>query len=123
MEDKQYKPFFGATFSRRHREKSQWHTSAPSPKSLWFRRRSVGCFSRRERSAHPAPFLPLACMAILQSARKWSGTGRASNAENQPTGRGPWGCVENGPAVALLVSYVPPHFVPDGRKKLSPRVK
>ncbi len=26
--------------------------SAPSPKSLWFRRRSVGCFSRRERSAH-----------------------------------------------------------------------
>ena len=26
--------------------------SVPSPKSLEFRRRSVGCFSRRERSAH-----------------------------------------------------------------------
>ena len=25
-------------------------------------------------------------------------TGRASNAEKQPTGRGPEGCVENGPA-------------------------
>src|SRR6202048_4379721 len=32
--------------------------------------------------------------------------GRASNAENQPTGRGPEGCVENGPAAALLVGYV-----------------
>jgi hypothetical protein len=28
----------------------------PSPKSLEFRRRSVGCFSRHERSAHTAPF-------------------------------------------------------------------
>ena len=37
--------------------------SAPSPKSLWFRRRSVGCFSRRERSAHPAPLLPLRSVA------------------------------------------------------------
>jgi hypothetical protein len=34
--------------------------------------RSVGCFSRRERSAHI-----------------WIHTGRASNAEKQPTGRGP----------------------------------
>src|SRR5580698_4315922 len=33
-------------------------------------------------------------------------TGRASNAEKQPTGRGPEGCVENGPAAALLVGYV-----------------
>src|ERR1700731_2693678 len=33
-------------------------------------------------------------------------TGRASNAEKQPTGRGPVGCVENGPAAALLVGYV-----------------
>src|SRR6266446_2617841 len=33
-------------------------------------------------------------------------TGRASNAEKQPTGRGPKGCVENGPAAALLVGYV-----------------
>src|SRR6266404_7468933 len=41
-----------------------------------------------------------------QSAQKWSGTGRASNAEKQPTGRGPEGCVENGPAAALLVGYV-----------------
>jgi hypothetical protein len=30
--------------------------------------------------------------------------GRASNAEKQPTGRGPEGCVENGPAAELLVS-------------------
>src|SRR5208283_5367527 len=35
-----------------------------------------------------------------------SHTGRASNAEKQPTGRGPEGCVENGPAAALLVGYV-----------------
>src|SRR5580692_6321429 len=33
-------------------------------------------------------------------------TGRASNAEKQPTGRGPQGCDENGPAAALLVGYV-----------------
>src|SRR6478736_2477406 len=51
--------------------------------------RPVGCFSRRERSAH---------IRIH--------TGRASNAEKQPTGRGPEGCVENGPAAALLVGYV-----------------
>jgi len=36
-----------------------------------------------------------------------SHTGRASNAEKQPTGRGPEGSVENGPAAALLVGYVP----------------
>src|SRR5580704_16488510 len=35
-----------------------------------------------------------------------SHTGRASNAEKQPTGRGPEGCFENGPAAALLVGYV-----------------
>src|SRR5271157_4020695 len=35
-----------------------------------------------------------------------SHTGRASNAEKQPTDRGPEGCVENGPAAALLVGYV-----------------
>src|SRR5271157_3927209 len=40
------------------------------------------------------------------SAHIWIHTGRASNAEKQPTGRGPEGCVENGPAAALLVSYV-----------------
>src|SRR4029077_3889073 len=33
-------------------------------------------------------------------------TGRASNAEKQSTGPGPEGCVENGPAAALLVGYV-----------------
>src|SRR6478672_3268968 len=32
--------------------------------------------------------------------------GRASNAEKQPTGPGPEGCVQNGPAAALLVGYV-----------------
>src|SRR6201994_4774710 len=35
-----------------------------------------------------------------------SHTGGASNAEKQPTGPGPEGCVENGPAAALLVGYV-----------------
>src|ERR1700729_4095353 len=35
-----------------------------------------------------------------------SHTGRASNAENKPTRHGPKGCVENGPAAALLVGYV-----------------
>src|SRR5580704_5289046 len=35
-----------------------------------------------------------------------SHTGRASNAEKQPTGPGPEGCVENGPAAALLVGHV-----------------
>ena len=30
--------------------------------------------------------------------------GRVSNAEKQPTGRGPEGCVENGSAASLLVS-------------------
>jgi hypothetical protein len=49
-------------------------------------------------------------MAVPQSAQKWSGTGRASDAEKQPTGRVPQGCVENGPAAALLVGYVPHHF-------------
>src|ERR1700730_9453459 len=33
-------------------------------------------------------------------------TGRASKAEKQPTGRGPEGCLENGPTAALLVGYV-----------------
>src|SRR6202048_4396258 len=45
-----------------------------------------------------------------------SHTGRASNAEKQPTGRGPEGCVENGPAATLLVGYVPHHFCTGGRK-------
>ena len=40
----------------------------------------------------------------------------ASDAEKQPTGRGPEGCVENGPAAALLVGYVPHHFWTGGRK-------
>src|SRR5580693_3723479 len=36
-----------------------------------------------------------------------SHTGRSAAAEEkQPTGRGPEGCVENGPAAALLVGYV-----------------
>src|ERR1700678_3906539 len=32
--------------------------------------------------------------------------GRANNPEKQPTGHGPEGCDENGPAAALLVGYV-----------------
>src|SRR6202043_2915583 len=35
-----------------------------------------------------------------------SHTGRASNAEKQPTDPGPEGCDENGPAAALLVGHV-----------------
>jgi len=36
-----------------------------------------------------------------------SHTGRSAAAEEkQPTGRGPEGCLENGPAAALLVGYV-----------------
>src|SRR6202049_2467927 len=35
-----------------------------------------------------------------------SHTGRASNAEKQPTGAGPEGCYENGRAAALLVGHV-----------------
>jgi hypothetical protein len=50
--------------------------SVPSLKSLEFRRRSVGFFKARAKR----PYL--------------SHTGRASNAEKQPTGRGPEGCVE-----------------------------
>jgi hypothetical protein len=42
----------------------------------------------------------------VTKAHIWIHTGRASNAEKQPTGRGPEGCVENGPAAALLVGYV-----------------
>jgi hypothetical protein len=36
--------------------------------------------------------------------------------EKQPTGRGPGGCDENGPAAAFLVGYVPHHFCTGGRK-------
>jgi hypothetical protein len=36
-------------------------------------------------------------------------TGRVSNAEKQPTGPGPTGCDENGPAAALLVGHVSIH--------------
>jgi hypothetical protein len=39
--------------------------------------------------------------------RIWIHTDRSAAAEEkQPTGRGPEGCVENGPAAALLVGYV-----------------
>jgi len=51
------------------------------------------------------------------SAHIWIHTGRSAAAEEkQPTGRGPEGCVENGPAAALLVGYVPHHFCTGGRK-------
>ena len=45
-----------------------------------------------------------------------SHTGRASNAEKQPIGRGPEGCVENGPAAALLVGYIQHQFDGSPRK-------
>src|ERR1700681_4877627 len=47
--------------------------------------------------------------------------GRASNAEKQPTGRGPEGCVENGSAASLLVSHVSIEicsFLPPGRRPI-----
>jgi hypothetical protein len=49
-------------------------------------------------------------------------TGRASNAEKQPTGRGPEGCVENGPAAALLVGYVSFRYAPPYRQSGSDRL-
>ena len=42
--------------------------------------------------------------------------GRASNAEKQPTGRRPEGCVENGSAASLLVSHVQHQFDVSPRK-------
>ena len=60
-------------------------------------------------------------LAVFQGASEApdirANTGRASNAEKQPTGPGPEGCVENGPAAALLVGYVPHHFVPAGENQ------
>jgi hypothetical protein len=41
---------------------------------------------------------------------------RAASLEKQPTGRGPVGCDENGPAAALLVGYVPHHFYSDWKE-------
>jgi hypothetical protein len=49
-----------------------------------FRRRSVGCFSRRERRAYLNRY--------VRSESRGRGT------EKQPTARGPEGCDENGPA-------------------------
>jgi hypothetical protein len=44
---------------------------------------------------------------LAVKAHIWIHTGRSAAAEEkQPTGRGPEGCVENGPAAALLVGYV-----------------
>ena len=49
-------------------------------------------------------------LAVFQGARKAPylvHTGRSAAAEEkQPTGHGPEGCDENGPAAALLVGYV-----------------
>jgi hypothetical protein len=52
-------------------------------------------------------------LAVFQGANErpyLSHTGRESNAEKRPTGSGPKGCDENGPATALLVGHVPHHF-------------
>src|SRR5580700_2870869 len=71
---------------------SSWRRSKPSvlsPKYEVFCRRSVGCFSKTRAKR------PYLCH-----------TGRASNAEKQPTGPGPEGCDKNGPAAALLVGHV-----------------
>jgi hypothetical protein len=48
-------------------------------------------------------------LAVFQGANEGpylNHTGRVSNAEKQPTGAGPEGCDENGPAAALLVGHV-----------------
>jgi hypothetical protein len=48
-------------------------------------------------------------LAVFQGANErpyLNHTGRESNAEKRPTGSGPKGCDENGPATALLVGHV-----------------
>jgi hypothetical protein len=60
-------------------------------------------------------------LAVFQGANErlyLNHTGRASNAEKRPTGSGPKGCDENGPATALLVGHVPHHFCTGGRKPI-----
>src|ERR1700687_3121598 len=52
------------------------------------------------------PFFKAAGAGLAVKRPYLSHTGRASNAEKQPTGRGPEGCVENGPAAAVLVGSV-----------------
>src|ERR1700693_2614596 len=64
-------------------------TSVLSPKYEVFCRRSVGCFSRRERSAH------ICVIRVERATRK--------NSQLAPAQRG---CDENGPAAALLVGHV-----------------
>src|ERR1700693_2145755 len=49
-----------------------------------------------------------------------SDTGRASNAEKQPTGPGPEGCDENGPAAALLVGRIGSDMLPLPPVRLRP---
>src|SRR4029077_20142802 len=52
-------------------------------------------------------------LAVFQGANErpyLNHTGRESNAEKRPTGSGPKGCDENGPATALLVGHAPHHF-------------
>jgi hypothetical protein len=70
-----------------------------SPQVSWL-------FFKARAKRPPAPFYDGGERAEWQEDKKWCGTGRASNAEKQPTGRGPKGCVENGRAAALLVGYV-----------------
>jgi hypothetical protein len=65
-------------------------------------------------------------LAVFQGANErpyLTHTGRVSNAEKQPTGPGPKGCDENGPAAALLVGHVPLHFCAPANLGLSDSVK
>jgi hypothetical protein len=58
-------------------------------------------------------------LAVFQGANErpyLNHTGRESNAEKRPTGSGPEGCDENGPATALLVAHVPHHFDTGGKE-------
>jgi hypothetical protein len=86
----------------RHRAGS---ASVPSLKPLEFRRRSVGCFSRRERSAH------ICVIRVERAMRKNSQLAAARE-----------GCVENGPAAALLVGYVSFRYAPSYRQSGSDRL-
>jgi hypothetical protein len=55
-------------------KKPKWHTSAPSPKSLWFRRSQLAVF----QGASEAPIPPHFCLLLvwLFRSRRKNGAGR-----------------------------------------------
>ncbi len=72
------------------------------PVSLVHRLAYNGDVARRS-PGRLAVFRGASAVPISGFIRVESGSRRT---EKQPTGRGPEGCVENGPAAALLVGYV-----------------